>query len=129
MSDAGIMGGWHEALEAGELRFPKCRRCASWNWYPLPRCRACGDDTLDWTPVEPRGVVHSWTRVHRAFAHAQALQVPYTVAIVEITGAAGVRLACLQRPEGTGPAIGDTVQLVLERASCGPRWTFAGPAA
>lgn len=122
---SNIMAGWQDALEAGELRFPKCRHCAAWNWYPLPRCRACGSDEFHWTKVEPLGVVHSWTRVHRVFSRDHDLVPPYTVAIIDMTAAAGVRLTCLQRPESPEPVIGDLVELTLEQGAKGPKWTFA----
>ena len=33
MSRPDIMAGWQDALDAGELRFPRCEGCGSWNWW------------------------------------------------------------------------------------------------
>lgn len=119
------MVGWQDAVEAGELRFPKCHQCATWNWYPLPRCRNCGGEEFDWVRVEPLGSIHSWTRVHRRFSQDHDIELPYTVGIIDIAGAPGVRLTCLK--EGTVELpVGTPVELSLDRRPSGARWTYTG---
>ena len=122
MSRPDIMAGWQDALDAGELRFPRCEGCGSWNWYPLPRCRACGSAQQIWTAVAPEGTLYSWTRVHHAFA--RETEVPYVTGIVDIAAASGVRLVCLQRAGSAAPRIGSPVRLALERTPMAPRWLF-----
>ncbi|SDR58007.1 hypothetical protein SAMN05444161_9311 [Rhizobiales bacterium GAS191] len=126
MSGADIMTGWEDALDAGELRFPRCQACGSWNWYPLPRCRACGSAAQTWTTIAPEGTLYSWTRVHHAFVRESVAELPYVTGIVDITGALGVRLVCLQRAGTAVPKVGLPVRLVLERTSRATRWLFEG---
>jgi len=128
MSGEGIMVGWERAIEAGELRFPRCDACGRWNWYPLPRCRSCGADAQRWTAVAPKGILYSWTRVHRAFARESVADLPYVTGIVDITGAPGVRLVCLQQAGENSPRIGDLVRLFLEQKPGGGRWLFEATA-
>lgn len=123
MNDAGIFAGWDDAIRAGELRFPHCRACGTWNWYPLPRCRGCGSAAQEWTQVPPQGTLHSWTRVHRVFAREAVADVPYVTGLVEVV--AGVRLVCLHRSGSpVEPWIGMPVRLSLDRAGGSARWLF-----
>jgi len=124
MSGADIMAGWRDALDAGELRFPRCEACGSWNWYPLPRCRACGSAAQTWTAVALEGTLYSWTRVHHAFARESVAELPYVTGVVDITAAPGVRLVCLQRRASAAPQIGSPVRLALERTPMASRWLF-----
>lgn len=129
MSGDDIFSGWRDALQAGELRFPRCEACGSWNWYPLSRCRSCGSPRQSWTTVPPRGALYSWTRVHRSFGKNSAIEPPYVTGVVDVAAASGVRLICLQRPHSLLPAIGSEVMLTLERTSNGSRWLFDAVAA
>jgi uncharacterized OB-fold protein len=114
MSAADLLLLWSSATAEGRLAFPRCASCGAWNWYPLPSCRACGAEEMRMEDVAPRGVVHSWTRIHRAFGKEPAAPLPYVDVIVEIDAARGVRLVCLQ--DGSDdPVIGSPVAL---RASC-----------
>lgn len=124
MSGGDIMAGWNDALAAGELRFPRCEECGAWNWYPLPRCRACQSPAMHWTPVEPLGRLYSWTRIHRAFARRAVAPLPYVTGIVDIDRAPGVRLVCLQAHDGEACRIGAAVKLSLQGGVDQPRWTF-----
>jgi uncharacterized OB-fold protein len=120
----GILAPWHDATEAGQLRFPRCDDCSAWNWYPLPRCRHCGSNSFQWTAVRPLGVLYSWTRVHHVFGEQAAAPLPYVTGIVDIQDAPGVRLACLNWRDQADPRIGATVRLDLEQAKSGARWLF-----
>lgn len=126
MRDGGIFAGWEAAIRAGELRFPRCQQCGSWNWYPLPRCRNCGSSVQEWTKVLPQGTLYSWTRVHRLFAREVVADVPYVTGLVDVV--AGVRLVCLQRPGSRGEVrVGMPVQLSLDRIGDTARWIFDVP--
>lgn len=120
-----IMALWQQALDEGELRFPRCDDCGAWNWYPLPRCRCCQSASYRWVAVEPFGTLRTWTRVHRAFGGKVTEKLPYLVGIIDIRDAPGVKLTCLNWRDAADPRIGAPVQLELERAESGARWLFS----
>lgn len=128
MTTADLLSFWTGATAAGRLAFPRCAACDAWNWYPMPACRACGASDMRLEDVPPRGTVHSWTRVHRAFGAEPAAPLPYVVVIVDIEGAPGVRLACLQ--DGSGdPVINSPVALRAGEGEKGTgRWLCHGAA-
>ncbi len=82
---------WNAAA-SGELRFPACRSCRRFHWYPMARCPHCGAADISWEAVDPAGTLYSWTIVSRAFDAAFADRTPYIVALVEFSSAPGVRL-------------------------------------
>lgn len=109
MSAADLLAAWVDATAAGRLTFPRCAACGAWNWYPLPACRSCGGFDMQPHEVPPRGVIDSWTRVHRAFG-TPPVALPYVTVLVAVEAAPGVRLVCLM--DGTdSPVIGAKVAL------------------
>lgn len=92
---AGMIDGFQtfwDAAASGELQFPACRSCERFHWYPMSRCPHCGAADIYWKAVDPVGSLYSWTIVSRAFDAAFANRTPYIVALVEFSGAPGVRL-------------------------------------
>ena|SRR5256886_177559 len=83
-----------EALEAGEVRLPRCAGCGRWTWPAHWRCGECGSWEFHWNVVEPAGTVYSWTRTWYAFdrTRERAGDVPYVVVLVEIDGTDGARV-------------------------------------
>jgi len=122
---------WRANLLRGVLELPRCGRCGTWNWYPLPACRACRGAGFAWSTVSSRAVLHTWTRVHRSFA-TEAPAVPYLVGLAELVEAPGVRLPCGVR-EGHGdvdPVIGSVGLLGAVGDGAQRHWCFiaeAGP--
>ena len=96
----------------GRLRFQSCRSCESMIHPPLPRCPSCLGDALEWVAVSGRGVVYARTVNHHRWNDDAAE--PYCLALVDIDGAAGVRLTtqiigC--QPESV--AVGMAVEVVF----------------
>jgi len=58
----------------------------------MPRCPHCQGGRLDWRQVGARGTLFSWTEIHHAFDARYNGPLPYIVALVDISDAAGVRL-------------------------------------
>ena len=79
-----------DGLAADEIRLQRCRDCASWVFYPRPRCSTCLSAALDWHPVSGRGRVYSFTIARQATHPAFAADVPQLLAIVELDE--GVRM-------------------------------------
>jgi uncharacterized protein len=103
---------WEKGLATGELRFPQCDHCDTWNWYPLPACRCCGKTAFTWQQVELKGSLYSWTRVYRNFSGHDVGELPYIVGIIDIEGAPGVRIPCRYVGSEDGdPQVGAKVTL------------------
>ncbi|MEU6379384.1 OB-fold domain-containing protein [Streptomyces sp. NPDC046909] len=81
-----------EAFRSGELRLQYCGACRRFIHFPEPECPACGSGELGWKPVSGRGVVHTFSVVHRTFAPGFYDRVPYVVAWVELEEQTGLRL-------------------------------------
>ena len=83
-------GGFFAAAQRGELAVQACSSCGAWLHVPRAYCRHCGSWETEWRPVAGTGTVHSWTvadhQVHPAYP------VPYTIVLVDVDDAPGVRL-------------------------------------
>jgi uncharacterized OB-fold protein len=73
-----------EAAKKGELHMPKCTDCGKFHFYPRTLCPHCGSVKLDWQRCSGRGVVYSFTVVHRAPSPAFESDVPYVVAVIAL---------------------------------------------
>jgi uncharacterized protein len=73
-----------QAAHAGELKLPCCQTCAKFHFYPRASCPHCGSANLDWRKVSGKGVVYSFTVVHRAPSKGFEELVPYAVAVVAL---------------------------------------------
>ena len=71
-----------DGCREGVLRVQRCRDCGQLVFIPQPLCTRCQSDALDWTESSGRGVVYSYSVVHRP--PRPAFEVPYVVAIVEL---------------------------------------------
>lgn len=74
---------WWDATRERRLVLQHCRRCDRVQHYPRPVCLACGGDDLDFVPASGRGVVHSYSVVHRS-PDPENYPPPYTVALVRL---------------------------------------------
>ena len=95
-----IVGGigadekYWQYLEEGEFRLPACIKCDRWMWPAHYRCPRCGSWEFKWLAVDPVGTVFSWTRTWYSFDRTKerAADLPYVVALVEVSGAGGARI-------------------------------------
>lgn len=94
-----------EALREHRIVLGACDACGRHRFPPMPSCPHCGTPGGSEVEVAGRGHVYSWVVVHRALTPAQADQVPYTIATVELPD--GVRM--LGRLDGE-PAAGAPVE-------------------
>jgi uncharacterized OB-fold protein len=90
VTDDRDTGGFWAGARRGELCLRQCRSCGSFLHLPRAYCRACKSWDTRWQPVSGRGRLYSYTvadhQVHAAFP------VPYTIVLVELDDAPGVRL-------------------------------------
>jgi uncharacterized OB-fold protein len=125
LAATGLDAGFWDGLAEGVVRLLTCTDCERWIWPAQPRCSNCLGTALEWRPVEPTGVVHSWTRTWYPFVAERAEDLPYVVLLVELPGAGSVRLLGVYAGRGDDEvAVGDAVVGVIAPPS--PR-TFGLP--
>lgn len=74
---------WQAARE-GRLVVQRCGNCGSLRHPPLHRCPNCHATEVEWTPVQGRGTVYTFTVVEHPTHAALEEAVPYVVALVEL---------------------------------------------
>lgn len=84
-------GGFFQAAQERRLALKRCRNCATWLHLPRAYCYHCGSWDTGWEEVAGAATLYAWTVVVRPFH--PAYQVPYTVVLVDVDEAPGVRLA------------------------------------
>jgi uncharacterized protein len=72
-----------------EFRLQRCCSCQLLRYPPATACPWCTEATSEWTAVEGRGTVHSYTEVHHAIQPAFKQHVPYLILLVELDTQSG----------------------------------------
>ena len=103
-----------EGAAAGRLRIQRCTECGRHVFYPRAVCPHCTGDALEWITASGRGVVHSFTTVHRTGEEFRD-EVPFTVALIDLQE--GVRM--MARLDHAQPVVGMAVEVTFE-AVAGP---------
>ena len=73
-----------EGAARGELLLQHCTDCERWVFYPRAICPHCWSSALEWRRASGKGVVKSFTVVHKPGHPAWAVAAPYTVAVIEL---------------------------------------------
>jgi len=115
-------GEFFSAAGRGELVVCTCRSCGRVLHMPRRWCHHCASDQVEWRKVRPAGTVYSASvvthQIHPSFP------VPYTVVLVDLDDAPGVRL--VGRIDGRPDlSIGDPVHARLVSLPTGgglPEW-------
>lgn len=98
-----------DAAARGELVLARCGACRRFAHPPEPVCPYCADGVLAFEPVEPRGVIRSWTVVRQSFLPGFDDVLPLVLVDVEVDG---VRL--IGRLVDGEPALGAEVRVVFD---------------
>ncbi|MDL4771549.1 MULTISPECIES: Zn-ribbon domain-containing OB-fold protein [Thermomonosporaceae] len=77
-----------DACARGEMALQRCTGCARFVHVPEPVCPFCGGTDLRYETVGPRGVVHTFSVVHRTFL--PGFTPPYVIAWVDLPEGARV---------------------------------------
>jgi uncharacterized OB-fold protein len=85
---AELRDAWWAAAGEGRLLVQRCEACGHHQHHPRPFCLACGSGDVGFVEASGRGVLHSFTVVHRS--PRPDLEAPYIVALVDL--AEGPRL-------------------------------------
>ena len=119
-----------EGARLGALRLQRCDVCNRVWHPPLPTCPACGIAAVRWFDATGSGHIHSTTIVHQAAHPAVAENLPYLVALVQLSEGPLVVMNVL----GADPAtvkVGDAVRIVFQPLGDDivlPQAELAGPA-
>jgi uncharacterized OB-fold protein len=106
-----ITGPFWDGVAEGVLRLQRCAGCGRHVFYPRAVCPHCTGAELTWVEATGRGVVHSFTVVHRAPAEYRD-EVPYAVALVDLEE--GVRMmARLVDVEPSAVRVGLPVEVAI----------------
>lgn len=81
-----------EGASQGEIRFPRCRNCNRFHWYPCLLCPHCHSSDIEWQAVKSQPKLFSWTYVRRSLGPVFAIRGPHIVALVEFDEAPNVHL-------------------------------------
>ncbi len=102
----------YDALAQGRFLLQRCASCLRFRLPPGPVCPYCASGAASWEAASPKGIVHSWTRYHRAYLPEFEPLVPYVVLNVQLD--AGPRLIG-RWTEAAEVCIGRPVRVVVER--------------
>jgi len=104
-----------EGTRAGRLVIQRCRGCGKHQWGPEWICHRCHAFDLGWEEVAPRGRIWSWQRPHHPVHAALTGHTPYTIVLVELPHADGIRMVgnLLCAPDAP-VRIGQEVEAVFE---------------
>lgn len=77
-----------------ELHIQRCDACGRMAYPPEIACRACGGDSLHFTPVSGRATLHSWTVLHDPPSPGFRNRLPVILAVVELKEQARLLMSC-----------------------------------
>jgi uncharacterized OB-fold protein len=109
-------GLWYAALAAGVIPRTVCGRCGRAEAYGKVTCLACGSADLVTGASGGVGSVYAVTTVYRPPAEVLAADVPYALALVDLTDCDGRVLVHFSQP----PQIGDTVRVIADAEASPP---------
>ena len=73
-----------DGVQQGRLLLQFCPNCKAYQYYPRPLCARCHTADPEWREASGRGVLYSYSVVHRAPTPAFQAAAPYVAAIVEL---------------------------------------------
>ncbi len=107
-----------DACRRRQLAIQRCAECGTHRHLPSPVCWKCRSFAHAWDVVSGRGTVFTYAVVHRAFLPELAAHVPYTLVVVALDDAPGVRLVSnLVDAEPGELRVGLPVEVVFEDVS------------
>lgn len=116
----GLDQAYWQALRDEILVVQRCISCRRWQWGPLWICSHCHSFELSWEEVPAPsgcyvGEIYSWERVWHPTTPALAGHTPYTVVLIALPSAGGVRMiGNLTADRDTRVTIGALVTAVFE---------------
>lgn len=103
-----------DAVARNELLLPWCAACRQHFFYPRRHCPHCWSDQVEWRRAEGRGVIKSFSVIHRAGHFAWQPVTPYVIVLVRLTEGPTM-LSQLVDPPGERVSVGAPVRLACVR--------------
>lgn len=100
-----------DAAKEHRLAVQRCQDCGDTIFYPRSVCPACMSDRIEWINASGRGVIYSYTVIHRA-PPGFGDSVPYVVALIDLVE--GVRLMSNVVNPASDVRIGAPVEVVFD---------------
>lgn len=113
-ADDDVLAPLYGAASRNELVLPFCAACALPLELDQEVCDSCGNAESDWRTVDPRGIVHAATLMHRYEPGLVRGGVPYPIVDVELTSGHRIVMTTVQ-PANTAPPIGTAVRIGFRR--------------
>lgn len=107
----GLSGQFYEHCRRHQLSFQRCSRCGRWRHIPRLTCADCGSDVWLWHKSSGRGVVYSFTVIHRALHPGLKDAMPFVCAIVELDEGVRVVARVVDMAPGTALQAGAVVEV------------------
>jgi hypothetical protein len=102
-----------EAARRHELVIQQCGACGKYRFYPRILCPHCLSEQFEWRQASGRGVVYSFTVIHRPPFPAFRDRVPYVLALIDLEE--GVRMMSnIIECEPTDVRIGMPVEVAFD---------------
>lgn len=101
-----------EGVQNQELKLQHCDDCQAYIFYPRLLCPNCFSENLTWRNTSGKGVIHSYTVVHKAMPPFNE-ETPYVVGIIELQE--GVRMMSRIEGERSEIAIDKPVSVVYKQ--------------
>ena len=105
-----------EALKEGELRVPRCAKCARLSYPPRAMCPDCQSFEFEWARVSGRGTVYSYVVTHQAIHPALVDHTPFATVEVELEEGPRITSNLVDVPPDA-IEIGMAVEVVFEKIS------------
>ena len=122
-----LFADYLDGLARGRLVIRQCAGCRSLQWPPRRLCGICREPAFRPLAIPGRGIVHTFTVVHRAFDPWFASRVPYGIVVADLGD--GIRMTGNYLGAELGVlACGLPVQAAYEQAGGRPYlgWVPAG---
>lgn len=113
-SEDAVLAPLYRAAAGNELVLPFCAACVSPLELDQKVCDRCGRNEADWRTVEPTGVVHAATLMHRREPGLVQASHPYPIVDVELTSGHRLIMTTMY-PAAAAPAIGLGVRIGFRR--------------
>lgn len=99
-----------EGCRNGQFLLQYCNACGALNWFPRDYCVDCGHHGFTWKPSTGRGVLETYSIVHRPMNEAWKSEVPYMLGMVKLDE--GIRMVSrIESHHGEDTALGAPVRV------------------
>jgi len=107
-----------------ELLYQFCLGCSRPQFYPRQMCVNCNQDRLEWRKSGKKGLIHSYTVVHRAPTPAFKSEAPYIVGLIDLNE--GFRMMMMiESSDASEVRIGKRVDIFFHKRTNGDTIPFA----